>query len=112
MAGAFRGQAQNGGAFAQAPSPSDRLLDRGYLDKVPPSIGKQGSLGPEQDREFNAYIRPRIDTLKAIGVPGSEAYDLIRAMPDVETLFERLGQEGQQDPQVQEEIRRLLDRMR
>jgi hypothetical protein len=109
MAGAFRGQAQNGGAFAQAQSPGEHLQDRGYLDKAPPPTSRHLSHGPEQVQEFEAYMRPRIDTLKAIGVPGPEAEQLIRAMPDVESLWVRLGQEGQQNPQLQEELRRLLD---
>ena len=113
MTGAFKRTAQaGGGAFAQAEPPRDPLRDRGYLDKLPPATVPQGMLGPEQEQEFNAYMRPRIDTLQAIGIPGPEAYGLIRGMPDVETLFERLGQEGQADPQVQERVRKLLDDMR
>jgi GNAT superfamily N-acetyltransferase len=94
---------------AQAQSPSGRLQGRGYLDKVPPPTSRHLSHGPEQIREFEAYMRPRIDALKAIGIPGTEAEQMIRAMPDVESLWVRLGQEGQQSPQLHEDLRKLLD---
>lgn len=95
--------------LAQAQSPSDRLQDRGYLDRAPPPTVPQGVFGPEQLRAFEAYMRPRINVLEHLGVPPTEALGLIREMPDVESEWRRLGQEGAADPRVQEEIRKLLE---
>jgi hypothetical protein len=83
MAGAFRGQPQDGGAFAQVQSPSDKLLDRGYLDKVPPMVEGQRNTNPEADKVWKDYAMPRVETLVRLGVPSHEAWDLIRDMPDV-----------------------------
>jgi hypothetical protein len=98
--------------LGQAQKPSDRLLDRGYLDKAPPVTTTPHDLGPEQMNAYEAYMRPRIATLEAIGIPPLEARDLIKTMPDTLTERQRLEGEAQQDPRVQEEIRRLLERMR
>jgi hypothetical protein len=112
MAGAFRGQAQNGGAFAQAQSPSEKLRERDYLERTPPVVTDQRTLGDVQSEAFEAYLKPRLDVLKAIGIPPHEARTLIETMPDAVDEKRRLGQEGQADPLMQERVKKLLDRMR
>jgi hypothetical protein len=107
MAGAFRGQAQNGGgAFAQAQSPSDRLLDRGYLDKVPPVTTRPRVTTPETDKIWQDYALPRVEVLKRLGVPGHEAWDLISEMPDVQEMKRKAYENNTLPPDFEDLLRR------
>jgi len=96
------------GLMAQQ-SPSDRLQGRGYLDKVPPSSVMQEALGQKQVDAYEAFMRQRIGALQAVGIPPQEARTLIESMPDVLSYRKRLSDEGMADPQLQDEIRKLLE---
>lgn len=92
--------------------PSDRLQERGYLDKVPPAVVTQDAMGDDQIKAYENYIRSRVETMNAMGVPYWEARRLIEEMPDATSYRQRLTQESLQDPKMQDEIRNLLERLR
>jgi hypothetical protein len=106
MAGAFRGQAQNGGAFAQAQSPSDKLLGRGYLDKVPPAVVPGQTTSKDRDELWQAYALPRVEVLRFLGIPGYEAWDIIGDMPDVKDAKKKAYEGNVPPPDFEDLLRR------
>jgi hypothetical protein len=107
---ALMGRPRRGLQLAQ--SPSDRLLDRGYLDTVPPVSEQRSTMGGAQAKAFEAYLKPRIDALRAFGFPEADARLLAKEMPAAMDERRRLDAEGIADPQAQENLRRLLEDLR
>lgn len=93
-------------------TPGDRLQERGYLDQPPSASVMLEALGGDAQSAYEAYMRPRLDTLERIGVPPLEARRLIEGMPDVESYRLHLSEQGMTDPVLQEEIRKMLEDVR
>ncbi len=94
---------------AQAAQPGEgakgKLQDRGFLDKQPPVIEGYQEWPPEKEKLFDDAIKPRVDGLINAGVPPREAYRIVRGMPDVAALRQRMGREGG----MSDDARRLLE---
>jgi hypothetical protein len=94
------------GRMAQAPSPSERLLDRGYLDKVPPMVSPPQVGTPETAKIWQDYALPRVNVLRHLGVPSYEAWDLIQEMPDVQDVKRKAYEGGTLPPGFEDLLRR------
>jgi hypothetical protein len=106
VAGAFRGQTQSGGAFAQAQSPSDRLRERDYLEKIPPTVVPGRTTTEETNKLWQDYAQPRVDVLRFLGIPGYEAWDIIGEMPDVKDAKKKAYEGNVPPPDFEDLLRR------
>jgi hypothetical protein len=102
---ALMGRPSRGLQMAQ--SPSDRLRDRGYLDKVPPPVANVENWTAEMQNEYARHLFDKAQALRQSGVSEPEAMERARNDPRVRAARERILKRA---PQIDPEMRRLLDR--